>query len=437
MLTLAEDTMLGNVPNEWQVKPLGKLLTSNKPGNWGDDSGPHMVRVLRSTNLTSSGRLDTSDVALRALRPEVVRFLSPKKNDILLERSGGGPDQPVGRVGLVETDMPDHAFSNFLHLLRPDPREINPRYLSRVLYRINQTGRILRLEQQTTQMRNLNFRDYLTMPFPVPLRDEQNAIAIILDSLDTTIESLRVAVARSLELDHSLLHEVLERGLGPKSIEKRKFPQHWTPRRLDEVALVGSGVTLGKDVSGVKSTELPYLRVANVQDGHLNLTEIKTVRVRVDEVDNYRLEPGDVLMTEGGDLDKLGRGTIWKGQIPTCLHQNHIFRIRANRKLLVPEFFAFVVESDIAKRYFNRVAKRTTNLASTNKTQVRAFEFPIPPTTDEQRDIVEVIQASKANHAGLVQKESVLSELKKSLMHDLLTGSVRVDTELFKEEEQA
>lgn len=160
---------------------------------------------------------------------------------------------------------------------------------------------------------------------------------------------------------------------------------------------------------------MPYLRVANVQDGHLDLSNVKTVRVRADEVEGFRLETGDVLMTEGGDIDKLGRGTIWSGQIPVCLHQNHIFRIRANRELLVPEFYALVVESDIAKRYFNRVAKRTSNLASTNKTQVRAFTFPLPPTTDEQRDIAAIMQAAKAKTAALVQKEKALSARRRTM----------------------
>ena len=201
---------------------------------------------------------------------------------------------------------------------------------------------------------------------------------------------------------------------------------HWRTIRVDDVATVGSGVTLGKDVSGQKSVELPYLRVANVQDGHLDLTIVKTVRVPVEEVQKYRLEAGDVLMTEGGDIDKLGRGTIWEGQIPDCLHQNHVFRIRPNRELLDPSFYALVVESDIAKRYFNRVAKRTTNLASTNKTQVRAFRFPIPPTLDEQREIVEIMRRSKSMLVELVSKETALRELKKSLMHDLFTGKVRV-----------
>jgi type I restriction enzyme S subunit len=166
----------------------------------------------------------------------------------------------------------------------------------------------------------------------------------------------------------------------------------------------------------------------------LNLSTIKTVRVRVTDVDGYRLLPGDVLMTEGGDLDKLGRGTIWEGQIPDCLHQNHIFRVRANRDELDPVYFSLVVESDIAKRYFNRVAKRTTNLESTNKTQLRAFQFPVPPMP-EQGQIANTMKAVKAKLSVLVKKEQALRELKKSLMHDLLTGLVRVNGVILEAEE--
>lgn len=270
----------------------------------------------------------------------------------------------------------------------------------------------------------MNERDIRMLRVPVPPPHEQAAIARILDAVDTAIERTREVVEQARILDHSLLHDLLEHGLGEQKSNKR--PAHWPIKRVSEVAEVGSGVTLGKDVSGFKSVELPYLRVANVQDGHLDLSTVKTIRVRCDEVDRYRLEAGDVLMTEGGDLDKLGRGTLWEGQIPDCLHQNHIFRVRANRTMLNPRFFSYVVESDIAKRYFMRVAKRTTNLASTNKTQVRAFRFPVPPLP-EQEQIVAIVAAAKAKLRGLIQKEAALQQLKKSLTHDLLTGKVRVD----------
>lgn len=264
----------------------------------------------------------------------------------------------------------------------------------------------------------------------MPKSDEQGAIARVLGTVDVAIERAREAVEKAESLDHSLLHELLAFG----TYGRKTKPEHWQEKRVDEVAEVGSGVTLGKDVTGFKHVELPYLRVANVQDGHLDLSTIKTVKVRCDEVVRYRLEPGDVLMTEGGDLDKLGRGTLWEGQIENCLHQNHIFRVRADRTQLNPRYFAFVIESDIAKRYFTRVAKRTTNLASTNKTQVRAFRFPLP-TLEEQGHIADAMSASKATIRALESKVAALNKLKKSLMHDLFTGTVRIDPAVFKEEQ--
>ena len=165
--------MLGDVPNDWDIRPLRRLLSANFPGDWGEERGPQMTRVLRSTNLTNDGRLDLEDVALRALAPAKAESLTPRRHDILLERSGGGPGQPVGRVAFVQAEMPGHGFSNFLHLLRPDTNEVDARFLGWVLYRVNRTGRVVRLEQQTTQMRNLHFRDYLTMPLPVPPPGEQ------------------------------------------------------------------------------------------------------------------------------------------------------------------------------------------------------------------------------------------------------------------------
>lgn len=195
--------------------------------------------------------------------------------------------------------------------------------------------------------------------------------------------------------------------------------------RLDEVAEIGSGVTLGRDLSGSATVDLPYLRVANVQDGFLDLSEIKTVKVRTTEVDQFSLAAGDVLLTEGGDFDKLGRGAVWDGSISPCLHQNHIFRVRADRSKLEPEFLATLIGSEYGKRYFLRIAKRTTNLASINKTQLSAFPVLLPDLWEQQK-IVERLAATQ-KLLDVQQKElRQLERLNRGLMQDFLTGRVRV-----------
>lgn len=322
------------------------------------------------------------------------------------------------------SEQDGYVCSTGFAVIRPYSR-INPSFLRHIPF-CEQVARQLVAWQCGTNYPAVNETDVRALRLPLPPPEEQAAIAQLLDAVDRAIQTTRVAAGRARDLDHSLLHELLEKGIARRHGKKKP---NWPIHRLDEVANVGSGVTLGKDVSGFKNVELPYLRVANVQDGRLDLSTIKTVRVRVEEVENYRLEPGDVLMTEGGDLDKLGRGTIWHGEIPNCLHQNHIFRVRAKQDRLRPYFFSLVVESDIAKRYFLRVAKRTTNLASINKTVLRAFRFPVPEPT-EQEEIENVMKAVKATVKALADKESALLTLKRSLMHDLLTGAVRVKASL-------
>jgi type I restriction enzyme S subunit len=104
-----------------------------------------------------------------------------------------------------------------------------------------------------------------------------------------------------------------------------RVPIHWRATRLKHVARIQTGVTLGKDYRGLQLEARPYLRVANVQTGRLNLASVKKVEVPPDVARASELQIGDVLMTEGGDPDKLGRGCIWRGEVPGCLHQNHIF----------------------------------------------------------------------------------------------------------------
>ncbi len=170
---------------------------------------------------------------------------------------------------------------------------------------------------------------------------------------------------------------------------KFEAPAGWDLVPLSQVATVQTGLAKGKVVNG-EALELPYLRVANVQDGHLDLEVIKTITVSPESVARFSLQPGDVLFTEGGDFDKLGRGTVWRGEIPNCLHQNHVFAVRPSPSQLLPEFLAALASSAHGRRYFQLSSKQSTNLASINSTQLK--EFPVPlPSLDLQRNIVEIL----------------------------------------------
>jgi type I restriction enzyme, S subunit len=101
-------------------------------------------------------------------------------------------------------------------------------------------------------------------------------------------------------------------------------------------------------------------------------------------------------MTEGGDPDKLGRGCIWRAQIDGCIHQNHVFRVRVNRSRLLPEFLLAVLRTRYAKCYFFQAAKRSSNLASINSTQVKKFTFPLPSMEMQRKFLLRVDRWDKA-----------------------------------------
>jgi type I restriction enzyme S subunit len=174
--------------------------------------------------------------------------------------------------------------------------------------------------------------------------------------------------------------------------ELPELPEGWEISRLGNFADIIGGVTKGRKLEGKKTIELPYLRVANVQDGYLDLKVIKTIQVLPDDLEKYRLLEGDVLYTEGGDKDKLGRGTIWKNEIDNCIHQNHVFRARLFKELTLPSFIAYYSQTQEAKTYFFRNAKQTVNLASINMTVLCNLPVPIPPT-EEQHQILEEIES--------------------------------------------
>ena len=417
-------------PADWGTTTVRRSVQFRRGVSWSkkqEHKNPAQGRmpVIGIKNVQT--RLELNDLLyLSGLSPSDVETGRLSTDWTVLVGSNGNRER-IGNAVLIDDDS-DFLFASFLVGAKPTVDSgIRPDYFFRWITTDQVQSSLSASAEGTTGLSNLSHSFLKNMSIPVPPPGEQAAIASILDAMDTSLERTQTAIERARWFHHSLLHELLENGIVPKASGRGRHPRHWKVVRVDEVASVGSGVTLGKDVSGQQTVDLPYLRVANVQDGYIDLTTVKTVRVPVDELHRFRLQSEDVLMTEGGDIDKLGRGTIWEGQIPVCLHQNHIFRIRPNRDLLEPSFYAMVVESDIAKRYFSRVAKRTTNLASTNKTQVRAFRFPLPPTTKEQREIADVVAQSKSLCQALSQKEATLRELKSSLMHDLLTGRVRVD----------
>ncbi len=196
--------------------------------------------------------------------------------------------------------------------------------------------------------------------------------------------------------------------------EMPKLPPGWDWTALGAIADVKGGVTKGRRFHGKRTAKVPYLRVANVQAGYLDLRVMKEIEVLPDEIDEYHLELGDVLFTEGGDADKLGRGTVWHNEITNCIHQNHIFRARLITKEILPEFISFVSQSSFGRDYFLSVANQTVNLASINITNLRAFPISLPPANEQLRIVTKIADLLARSNAVATVCQSAVGSVRQA-----------------------
>ena len=193
---------------------------------------------------------------------------------------------------------------------------------------------------------------------------------------------------------------------------------------LEELCDLCSGITKGRKIDSTVTVEVPYMAVANVQDGSLKLDNVRTIEATPEEIHRYHLMPGDLLLTEGGDPDKLGRGAIWNGEISSCIHQNHIFRARKASEYVDMENLAHLVSSPYGKRYFLRQSKQTTGIASINMGQLKRFPVPLPPL-EEQRRIAAILDKAALVSTHSDRAADLRLALKRSLFADLFRLSAQ------------
>ena len=171
---------------------------------------------------------------------------------------------------------------------------------------------------------------------------------------------------------------------------------NWPEVKLDSIADIVSGITKGRKIKGDKWIKVPYMAVSNVKDGYIDWTTVKTILATPSEIEQYHLMSEDILITEGGDPDKVGRGAIIHNPPKDCIHQNHIFRVRLRQDFLLPEYMEQYLQQQRSKRYFLRCAKQTTGIASINMRQLNSLPVLLPPIELQKRFADFVIQTDKS-----------------------------------------
>lgn len=340
--------------------PLGNAVTQMKTGSTPSTTHPEFfdgdIPWFTPGDIGSSKNLTYS---ARTISQDAVSFGKAKifEKGMLLVTCIGD----IGRVGVLQQTSSSNQQITALKF--NDDIDTNFAYYWFIL---NKQELVNQANQAVVPI--LNNERLSEINFAYPPLTEQKRIASLLARADRLRQLRRTAH----DLSDTILQSVFLEMFGDVRGKTKE-------ELLGNISNIASGVTKGQNYNGRKTVEVPYLRVANVQDGYLDLSEIKTIQALPSEIEELRLKPGDVVMTEGGDFDKLGRGAIWRGEIENCIHQNHIFRVRLDTKKVMPEFFENYLLSPEAKDYFLIASKQTTNLASINMTQLKRLPVPLYP----------------------------------------------------------
>ena len=284
---------------------------------------------------------------------------------------------------------PQAALNQRVCKIVPDETSYSVKFLAYVL-----PGYLNAINQATSSItvKHLSSRTVGDIPIPLPPRKEQDrlvaAIEEHLSQLDAAVAGLKRVQAQLPRYRAGVLKAAFE---GTLLGRDGGAAGDWPIVPLRELAELKGGITKGqRRKAGTTVREVPYLRVANVQRGYLDLRDVKTIEATEDEIVALALRKGDVLFNEGGDRDKLGRGWVWNTELPLCIHQNHVFRARVQADRLHPKFLSWYANS-AGQRYFLEQGKQTTNLASVSLTKLGALPIPIPPI-DTQRQIVAEVE---------------------------------------------
>ena len=418
---------LGRVPEHWDTARNGRLFTQR------NETGFPKLPILQVSLKTGVRVRDFEGSNRKQVMTDKDKYKRARAGDIAYNMMR----MWQGAVGVAPVD----GLVSPAYVVARPVEGTNSKYFERVFRLPAYMEEMNRYSRGIVPDRNrLYWEDFKQIVSPSPPPSEQDAMVRFLDFMDQRIRRSIRAKQKLITLleEHkqTIIHRAVTRGLDPDVRLKPSgvewlgdVPEHWKVARLKNAATVQTGLTLGKTYSSLPTVSRPYLRVANVQAGHLDLTELKSIEVPPGEAKNAELRPGDVLMTEGGDIDKLGRGCVWRGEVPGCLHQNHIFAVRCREDLLAPEFLVGLMASQHGRSYFQLTAKRTTNLASTNRSTLLRFPIVLPPISEQLTILAEI--AKQSSRIETVQERargeiSLLREYRTRLIADVVTGKLDV-----------
>lgn len=402
---------LGDISQVASGVTLGRKLRGNPT--------LHEIPYLRVANV-KDGYLDLEDIkTIEATQAEIDKSLL-QVGDILLTE-GGDPDK-LGRGTFWDGSIERCIHQNHIFRVRFDHSQFLPEFVSAQISSPYGKSYFLAHAKQTTGIATINQQVLKGFPLILPPIAEQKRIMAILSDRLAAVDKARLATQTQLEAAQALPAAYL------RQIFNSPEAQKWEKKPLGDVAEVGAGITLGRKFKeGTSTRQIPYLRVANVKDGYLDLSNITSTEATEAEIKKCLLQYGDILLTEGGDPDKLGRGTYWQNELPECIHQNHIFRVRFDLNEYVPSFLSAQIGSAYGKAYFLANAKQTTGIATINQQVLKGFPIMSPSIETQKKVVLELEEALKQSRAvekALQDQLVTINALPSALLRQAFNGEL-------------
>ena len=399
-------------------------------GLWKGKKKPFVkIGVIRNTNFTKSGVIDYSNVAYIDVETKQLSKRRLEPGDIILERSGGGPKQPVGRVVFFEREDGNFSFSNFTSAIRiKDKSVFEPRFVFYGLMELYLSGQTEDIQRRTTGIRNLDFTAYKERArFPkIPL-PEQKEIAHILSAVQRAIEAQERLIQISTELKKSLMHKLFTEGLRnepQKLTEIGLIPESWKEVKLEETGTVVYGIqaSVANNLAPIGTRILTNKNLT--LDGGFDLEKINYFELRTKRHLDTILRKGDILFNwRSGSKHHIGK-TAYFNLDGEWVHSSFILRIRPNPQIN-GRFLFYYLNYLREVEYFVKLHTYAIN-AKFNKSAVNALTTVLP-NRGEQEQIVNALDAVQRKIELTETKQRALQNLFHTLLHGLMTAKTRVN----------
>lgn len=403
--------------SSWDCVPLRDLCEFHN-GLWTGKNGPfETATVIRNTNFTPDGRIDLSDVAILQVEARHLAKRRLRKGDIIIEKSGGGPKQPVGRVVLFELDAGSYSFSNFTSVIRvKNPKTLDPNYLHRVLYWWYVSGLTEPLQRRSTGIRNLDFDAYKNLDVPVPPLDEQKRIVAKLDQAFAALDRARANAEANLA-DSRLLFDCDLR------------------ERLHDIALVEPQTTLAEmciaivdcehKTAPVSDAGYPSIRTPNIGRGVLNMEGVYRVSESTYREWTKRAVPeaGDLIMAREAPAGNVA--VIPNGQ-RVCLGQRTLLIKPDSNTTFAPFLAHLLLHPILQERLLSKSSGATVQ--HVNMKDIRLLPMPKLPTLQMQKQLMEVLDEVRDAAEELVRRATSkladIAALRQSLFQAAFSGQL-------------